>query len=404
MVYDCIIIGAGPAGLMAGCFLDGMKTLILEGEAKAAQKLLLSGSGQCNFTHGGSIRDFFEKYGAHGRFVRKALSAFDNAAVMDFFKSRGVEVFVRADEKVFPKSLDAWDIFRALREGCAEGGAEIRTDAKVTRLTVAKDGFVVHGKHESWKAKTVIIAAGGASYPMTGSDGSGIEIARGLGHAIESLHPALTPAYMENFPLTPLAGTTYIGGRLHHYRDSKKLGSYRGDILVTHTGLSGPCILDNSRAFRSGDQVELCMLGPGESRKSLEDKLLSGNRKLVRTVLSESMTRKNADLLVDLAPEVTKDTICAELGKGSRKWLLSHAEGFRMTIRTLGSMKSAMATAGGVALKGVSQSTMESKVVEGLYFAGEVLDVDGDSGGYNIQWAFSSGRMAADSIRKRLRG
>ncbi len=402
MIYDCIIIGAGPAGLMAGAHLEGVKTLVLEGAKKPAQKLLISGSGQCNFTHSGPIRTFFKRYGAHDKFVRKALSGFTNEAVIAFFSEAGLKAHVREDGKVFPRSLDAWDVFKALRNRNEKNGVQICTESKALRVQRQADGFMVYGNQTQWKSKCLIIAAGGASYPMTGSDGSGFELAAQLGHTIQAPRPGLSPVYIAEFKLSELAGTVYPKGRLTHYRQNKKLASYMGDILITHTGLSGPCILDNSRYFETGDRLELNMLNEDITRHILEDKLLKGNKKRVKNILSECMTKRNAEVLVKLAEGVDEETVCAELTKAARKWLLQHAHQFPMTIKSLGALKSAMATAGGVSLKEVLSSTMASKLVTGLYFAGEVLDVDGDSGGYNIQWAFSSGMMAAMSVRKRL--
>jgi hypothetical protein len=237
---------------------------------------------------------------------------------------------------------------------------------------------------------------------MTGSDGSGFEIASMLGHGVQPPRPALSPVYIADFKLTELAGTVYSNGSLSHYKNNKKFGTYTGDILVTHTGLSGPCILDNSRYFEKGDRLELNMLSRDITGQMLEEKLLKGNKKRVKNVLADCMTKKNAEVLVTLAEGVDDETVCAELPKGARKWLVQHAHQFPMVIKHLGALKSAMATAGGVSLKEVLSSTMQSKLVKGLYFAGEVLDVDGDSGGYNIQWAFSSGKMAATSVRKAL--
>ena len=401
MIYDCIIVGAGPAGLMAGCHLDKTNSLILEGESKPAQKLLLSGGGQCNFTHGGDIKAFFGRFGNREKFVRKALSGFTNQEVQVFFKKLGLDSLTREDGKVFPMSMDAWDVFRSLRNRAEQNGISIRTGIKVDSVKYNDGVFHIKSNRNTFVSKTLILATGGKSYPMTGSDGSGYDFAKALGHKIIPPAPALTPVYIQDFKLVDLAGTSFKNGLLVHYRDQKKIGQYRGDILITHTGLSGPGILDNSRYMLSGDMLKLSFLNEGQSREDLEKALLNGNKRQVKTILSEYMTKRNAEKLMDLS-KVNKDKICAELGKQDRKSLLKNAEGYSLIIRQLGNMKSAMVTAGGVCVKEVVASSMASKKVEGLYFAGEVLDVDGDSGGYNIQWAFSSGKMAADSVLEYL--
>lgn len=402
MIYDCIIIGSGPAGLMAGNFLKETNTLVLEGEDKAGQKLLLSGGGQCNFTHDGPIQSFFDKFGDQGRFVRKALSAFTNVDVMNFMKEKNVPCLVREDGKVFPNSMDAWDVFRALRQGIESGGNAIVKGKKVVDINKIDGGYQVVTSGGEYHARTVVLAAGGASYPMTGSDGSGYQLAKMLGHKIVPPRPALTPIYIEDFKLSDLAGISFPKGQVSHYRNGKKLADYTGDILITHTGLSGPGILDNSRNMSAGDVVHLRFLYEDSSRDKLEKDILNGHKKLLKTVVAQHMTKRSAIKLLQVSG-IDDDQNCAELGKKVRKKLLAYAESYPMTIKQLGNMKSAMVTAGGVSLKDVKAGTMASKCSEGLFFAGEILDVDGDSGGYNIQWAFSSGKMAAQSVQSYLK-
>ncbi len=212
----------------------------------------------------------------------------------------------------------------------------------------------------------------------------------------------MTPIYIENFKLTDLAGLSFPKGKIYHYRNGKKLADYTGDVLITHTGLSGPGILDNSRDMCAGDVVHLKFLYETTSRDALENDILNGHKKLLKTILMQHMTKRSALKLLQLA-EIDENQNCAELGKKARKKLLSYAEAYPMTIKQMGNMKSAMVTAGGVSLKDVKAGTMASKCSEGLFFAGEILDVDGNSGGYNIQWAFSSGKMAALSVQSYLK-
>ena len=401
MIYDCIVVGSGPAGLMAGCHLSGKKNIILEAEEKMAQKLLLSGGGQCNLTHSGDIKTFFDRYGDKSRFVRKALSGFTNKDTMAFFNDRNTPLITREDGKVFPRSLDAWDVLRCLRQEVESLGVEIVMATKVIDIKYSECVFTIKTSKVQYQTKSIILAAGGASYPMTGSDGSGIKLSKELGHEIIDVKPALTPVYIKDFALTPLAGIAYTAGVITHWRGGKKLGSYQGDVLITHTGLSGPGILDNSRYMMAGDELKLRMLDADKTLETLEAELLKGRKKRVKTVVSDFMTKRTADLLVGLVG-IENEQTCSELGKKARKMLLSYAEGLPMTIRKMGDLKSAMTTAGGVSTKEVAAGTMASKVQAGLYFAGEILDVDGDSGGFNIQWAFSSGRLAALSVNKYL--
>jgi hypothetical protein len=264
-------------------------------------------------------------------------------------------------------------------------------------------GFLITTGTSAYPARSVVITTGGASYPKTGSSGDGVRIAAALGQPVTVLAPALTPVTVRDYPFADLAGISFEDIPFTLWHDGKKTGSFCGDILFTHTGLSGPGILDASRFFAGGDILRLSFIGK-TSRESF-DKELSGlvhshGTRLVRTVMTglglpDRLLRKILSLSI-----VPDDLTCAHLTAVQRKEIVTRCTEFPVVIDRLGDFTIAMATRGGIALESVNQKTMESKTVPGLFFAGEVLDVDGDTGGYNLQAAFSTGYAAAMAIRK----
>ncbi len=396
MNIDVIVIGAGPAGLAAAAALKGLRVLVLEGQASAGKKLLLSGGGQCNVTHEGYPKDFYDHYGQGTRFVRTALSKFPPKMLRHQLSLVGVETFAREDGKVFPKSLEAGDVLTAFFGLLKAPGTQVSYNEKVKEIKKTPEGFRVVTSVGAYSSRYVVLAAGGASYPMTGSDGSGCGLAENLGHAIVPLRPSLSPVYVTDHVLRDLSGLSFTGCTYEIHRRGQVVGKCGGDILVTHKGFSGPGIINHARDLQAGDHLRIVW---SNQWLAMEKALLAGGKKQVETVLAQFLAKRMAGVLCQWA-QVAKGTTCAELKKDTRKKLQEAVGAFPVEIAALGALKSAMATAGGVSLAEVNGKTMASRLVEGLYFAGEVLDIDGDTGGYNIQWAWSSGQLAGEMIQK----
>ncbi|WP_342675755.1 NAD(P)/FAD-dependent oxidoreductase [Methanofollis sp. UBA420] len=401
--YDLIVIGAGPAGLFAAARTGagGGTVLLLEKKKMPGRKLLVSGSGQCNITHAGSVTEFFTRYGKHGQFLKPALRAFTNADLIAHVTGRGVPLTTEEGGKVFPTSRKAQDVLDLLLAECRDAGVTVRCGEPVVAVEKSGDGFSVRTAVGEYGSTFLLIATGGASYPATGSTGDGYAFAASLGHTIAGTAPALAPVTVRDYPFADLAGISLQGVTVSLFRDGKKIGDQRGDLLFTHEGLSGPAILDLSRFIEPGDTLVVPVLPEG-MREEITAALAAGGGARVRSVLSRyPVPERLLKRLIDLS-EVPPEATCAHLTKAARTRLLQHLTACTLTVDALGGYGVAMVTRGGVALDEVNQKTMGSKRVEGLYFAGEVLDIDGDCGGFNIQAAFSTAALAAEAVLKRL--
>ncbi len=400
--FDTIITGSGPAGLFCAiqASSSGRKVLVLEKNSEAGKKLLLSGSGQCNFTHTGSTAEFLKHYGAAKNFVKSALSAFTNTQLVEFFESHGIAAITREDGKIFPASMKARDILTLLLNLCKKNSVEIKYSSPVESVSHNGSEFAIRAGGVNYISKNFVIATGGSSYPATGSSGDGFRLAKKLGHIVTEITPALTPLYIKDYALADLSGISVKGSRITLLRDGLKKWSGSGDVLFTPKGLSGPGILDMSRHAGNGDQITISItsMTPQESENLFSDTLKAEGKKAVRNILNrfDIPERLGDALLIRAGVDPLKK--CAGISKTERNRIFELINSFPFTIKEKGNFRVAMATAGGVSRDEIDRRTMESKIIKGLFFAGEVIDVDGDTGGYNIQWAFSSGKAAGESL------
>jgi predicted Rossmann fold flavoprotein len=403
---DVVIIGAGPAGLFCAiqAALPGHRVLLLEKNPDPGAKLLLSGSGQCNITHDGEIRDFLSHYGDHGKQVRPALFEFTNEDLREFFRKRGLAMITDENGKVFPETRRSADVLALLLEECKAQGVDLCCSEPATGARLTADGFEITTRETTYLSPILVLATGGASYPRTGSTGDGYRISESLGQPLTETAPALTPLLVRDYPFAALSGISFERMHFSVWRKGKKLIDRTGDILFTHLGLSGPGILDASRYIRPDDVVKLSFVGNLKQEEFVADlaKRIEENRSWqISTILAaypipERLNRK----LLNLSG-IPDDLRCNHFSAEQRSRLITNCTQFPLTIEAPGGFSVAMVTRGGVALDGVNLKTMESKIIPNLYFAGEVLDIDGDSGGYNLQAAFSTGFLAGHSIRKK---
>jgi predicted Rossmann fold flavoprotein len=396
-----LIIGAGPAGLACGiaAALNGKQVTVLEKNSQPGVKLRLAGSGQCNLTHGGSLDDFLHHYGGtkQSRFLKPALSAFPNTETVRFFEQRGTPLFEREDGKVFPKSLNGGDVLRVLTDELKKNGGHLRTGIEIfsVRRTESKfcPVFYVETNQGIFTSNRLAIATGGMSYPKTGSTGDGYRWAKEFGHRIVPPRPGLTPVIVESYPFAGAAGIAWENVPIDIFRNGKKIRQGCGDVLLTHRGLSGPGILDRSRFLEPQDTLRLPICRSA-SASNLESLLIG--KKLLKNVLAPLGIPDRLLLLLLMELGISPETAAAEVDRKTRHRLKNAFEGFPFVVKCLGGFEEAMSTCGGIALEEVNRQTMESRLVPGLFFCGEVLDVDGDTGGYNIQFALSSGFLAGN--------
>lgn len=418
LIYDLIIIGAGAAGLYAGASLPyKINGLILEKSSSPGKKLLLSGAGQCNLTHGGSIKDFISHYGTNGNKVRTILYRCNNQSVIDFFTGCGISLFEREDEKIFPKSLRATDILDCLTEQCKKNGLELRCSSAVNKIIYRAESedtggiYTVVSGSSHLQAKKIIIATGGCSYPVTGSDGSIFPVLEKLDLLLNPQKPALTPVFVEEYPYGDLSGISFQNASVSLFTDGKRLAEKCGPLLFTHNSFSGPGILNLSRYVTPGMQLSICYC-PDRSEEVLLKELfsaLSSSSKQFLTETYEYFKRTPGKEQIDFEiPKRFLEALCrrvgidptgkaAAIGKNQLRSIVRLILQDKFVISKTGGFNTAMVTAGGISLDEINTKTMESKRYPGMYFAGEVLDIDGDTGGYNLQFAFSSGWLAANS-------
>lgn len=406
MAIDVIIIGAGASGLYLASQLKGLKVHLFEKNSRMGVKILATGSGQCNLTHDGYINRFYDKYGDKKTFVKFALNQHDNHAVMQMFKSYGLALDIRGDGKVFPKSLKAADVVETLRSSCTH--VTFKLNEPVINCLFQDGIFSVTTEKGSYTSKRLVIATGGKSYPKCGTTGDGYDFAATFGHFIEPPKPGLTGIVTRDKALTALSGIALEGCVLSQScAKTKSKVQYRGQsLLFTHFGLSGPLIINNSRYFNKGDLLTLNFLG--ESRDVIENVFNtfvreSGNKPLAYYINTLALPNALKEILFPDAL-FKRDIKLSQVTKEMRKNILDQLTQYVVEIESLIGFNQAMVTVGGVTTLEIDPKTMASKLQEGLYLIGEVMDVDGDTGGYNLQWAFSSAYTCAQSIKNNIGG
>lgn len=408
---DILIIGAGAAGLTAAVVAaerhPELRILILEGTSKPAAKILLTGGGRCNVTNRDVTAQDFTGSSPHA--IKKVLSAFAVPQTVDFFKSLGVSLHEEEDGKMFPAHGNAHTIRNALLDRIESLGVKLLTKQKVNSVRRTTNGFEVAASQTTFSSPRILLATGGCSYPKTGSDGSGYGLAESLGHTIVPTTPALVPLV--------LAGQFHrnLSGISHDVELTVSAGGKqkrtRGSLLWTHFGISGPAVLDTSgdwlRARLDGLQPVLtASFMPGEDFNSLDHWLLALNSNHPRMSLQHALatrlpTRCAGAILSEL--HLDGSTPLAHLARDDRHSLLRALLAWPLPVADSHGYDHAEVTAGGVPLKEVNLATMESRLCPGLFLAGEVLDVTGRVGGFNLQWAWSSawvaaGGLAADNV------
>lgn len=404
MHYNTIVIGGGPAGLFAAQKLGRSQkhVLLLERNSVAGRKLLISGAGQCNFTHAGPIEDFFDCYDDKIKFLKKALTTFTNKDTMKFFESTGVAYQVFPNNKVFPKSMKSRDVLDALLLKCQKANVEFKYNEKVQNISVYDNVFTIETESgKRYFSDQVVIATGGKSYQHMGSDGLGYTLAEKLGHTIVEPRPALTDVRTVEKQYRSLSGLSTKNAEITIWRDQKKIKSYVGDLLFTHKGLSGPAIINSSRWMYAKDVITVNFLYPQtheEIKAYFAEHLAHRGKEEVITFLKQFKLPRNLYQVLCETIELDEHLPCAQVNKKQREQLVQMLTKCPFHIDELGGFHIAMVTTGGVKLKEVNPTTMESRKQKGLYFVGEVLDVDGDTGGYNIQAAFSTAYLCAKHI------
>ncbi len=404
--YDVIIIGGGPAGLFAAIALGAQnkKTLVLEKNKTAGKKLLLSGSGQCNITHDGDMADYANHYGDQYKYIKKALQNFTNKDTIRFFEERGLEMVSQENGKIFPKTRNARNVLDLLLDECQNYKVDILYDERAHEVIMDQKRYVVKTSGGTYRAGFIVVATGGMSYPKTGSTGDGYRIALALGHPIAKPLPALTPVEIGAYPFEKLAGVSLKDLPFAIWRNSKKIKDCKGDILFTHKGLSGPGILNNSRWMEADDVLCFNFIKTSNTKsfnKALLAEIDNNGKDMIKTILRKQNIPKSLLDAILAHVKIPEEIQCAQISKEVRGLIVESLTEFPLKISKMGGYHIAMVTTGGVNMKQVNPTTMESRLSKNLYFIGEVLDIDGDTGGYNIQAALSTAKLCANAIKRK---
>lgn len=407
-IVDLAVVGAGPAGMMAAITAasNGNTVILIEKNGSAGKKLLITGNGRCNLTNTASMNDFLKKFQKKGSFLRTAFTRFTNTDLTNFFESRGLKLKVESDGRVFPVTDKSMDVLNLLLKELKKHHVNIKYNTRVVSVFKNHDGFRINFNNGSGvKAKNVVLATGGISYKTTGSDGDGHEIARETGHNITELGPGIVPVETDEFWVRELSGLQLksVVASIKHSKGKLKM---EGDILFTHQGLSGPLILNNSsnlvEILRRDGRIFLNIdIYPDKSVDQLSDEFLKAREEHGKVDLGNHMKLKLPNRMIPLFLELARSEPklkMNQLGKKQRNNIVNLLKAFPLTVTGISSIDKAMVTCGGVSSRDFDPNTMESKIVSGLFFAGELVDGCGPSGGYNLQQAFSTGHLAGSMI------
>ena len=411
--YDIIIAGAGAAGMMAAIAASDGKNeiLLVEKMEQPGRKLRITGKGRCNLTNTAPVRDFITHIAPDGRFMRNAFSQFFNTELMDFFENRGVPLVVERGNRVFPKSGKSLDIFLAMIKAVeSDSNIKILKNRKITDILIYEDhisgvlldnGDIVH-------CTNLILATGGCSYPATGSTGDGYTLAQKVGHTVVEPVPALVPLVCAEKIPEELVNFTLKNVELSIcHASGKKICSHFGEMTFTPDGIGGPITLsasrDVSRILHGGETLTASIdLKPALNEDTLDKKLITDLNANGTRILKDAMRLWLPAEIIPFALSSTKIEHYKRLNQinaAERKKLLQLLKGLTLTITGTRGFDEAIITQGGVSCKEVNPKTFESKLVKGLHIVGELLDLDADTGGYNLQIAFSSGYAAGKSVR-----
>lgn len=400
-----IVIGAGPAGIMAAIHASKKHNVILlDGNDRIGKKLFITGKGRCNVTNAKDISEFFDYIPGNPHFLYSALYSYTNEDTMIFFENVGIKLKVERGGRVFPMSDKSSDIIKGLSIGLKESNVQVKLNSKVTNIIYDANKIVGVEINNSTKlyGDYFIIATGGASYPLTGSRGEGQKFAKKLGHTIIELKPSLVPIELNESWLKDLMGLSLKNISLSILKNNKVLYKNQGEMLFTNYGISGPLVLSGSRYVKNEGNYEAAIdlkpaLNESELDKRIQKDFLKYQNKEFKNALDDLLPKKLIPLIINLS-NIPLDKKVNVITKEERKKLLHILKDLRVKIKGLRPIEEAIVTAGGVNTLEIDPSTMKSKIISNLSFAGEVIDVDAFTGGYNVQIALSTGYIAGNSI------
>ena len=400
-----IVIGAGPAGIMAAIHASKKHNVILlDGNDRIGKKLFITGKGRCNVTNAKDISEFFDYIPGNPHFLYSALYSYTNEDTINFFENAGIKLKTERGGRIFPMSDKSSDIIKGLSIGLKEANVQVKLNSKVTNIIYNNDKITGVEINNTTKLNGdhFILATGGASYPLTGSRGEGQKFAKSLGHTIIDLKPSLVPIELNEPWLKELMGLSLKNISLSILKNNKVLYKNQGEMLFTNYGISGPLVLSGSRYVKNEGSYEASIdlkpaLNESELDKRIQKDFLKYQNKEFKNALDDLLPKKLIPLIINLS-NIPLDKKVNVITKEERKKLLHILKDLRVKIKGLRPIEEAIVTAGGVNTLEIDPSTMKSKIISNLSFAGEVIDVDAFTGGYNVQIALSTGYIAGNSI------
>jgi len=413
--FDVAVIGAGPSGIMAAITAaqSGSKVILIEKNKRPGKKFLLTGNGRSNITNAEfNLKKLVENYGKGGEFLFHAFSVFGPKETMTFFEKLGIKTKAEKNNRVFPVGVGAEGTLEILMKTLEDNKVKIIYSSEVSDIVCKgkKIGkLTLQGPEGTTeiKAKNYILSTGGKSHPLTGSAGSGYKLAEKLGHTIINPLPALSPIKLKDAWIKNLQGIDLSDIKVSVLQNGKKQFQEEGEIMFTHFGISGPAILNISG--RVGEllakgEVKICLdlfplLNPEELAKGFEDILKKYHGKTIKNILSIFVPERMAEVLLDILA-IDKTKVANNMTKADRGIVLKILKNFELTILEVLGFEGAMATKGGISLKEIDHNTMRSKIIGNLFFSGEIIDIDGKTGGFNLQNCWSTGHLAGENAAK----
>lgn len=409
MKYDLAVIGAGPAGMMAAGRAGELNAnvVLIEKNKTLGNKLLITGKGRCNITNKrDDLKQMIEKFGKNGKFLFSCFYKFGPDETIDFFEKRGVKIKIERGGRVFPLSDKSKDVLDALIGYLKESKVKIMTGQAVKDVIKKKNKIekIILNNLREIVAKQYIICTGGKSYPSTGSTGDGYQWLKNIGHTITRLSPALVPVITQEQFIKDIEGLSLKNVKISLWQNNREIGSAFGEAIFTHNGLSGPIILDLSRKIIDQSNIEIKIdfkpaLNFIDLDKRIQKDFKKTNNKMFKNSLNELLPQRLIPVIIAISkiePEKKVNLITRE----ERKKIIHLLKEFVLKVKRLDGYDKAIITVGGIDLREINPQTMKSRLIDNLYLAGEILDLDGPTGGYNLQACFSTGYIAGENASK----
>lgn len=401
------VIGGGPSGIIASGFAGsrGLDVTLCERNNKLGKKLYITGKGRCNVTNNSPIEDFFDKVITNSSFLYSSFYSFTNEDIINLIESYGVKLKVERGNRVFPLSDKSSDVIKAFERFLKDNNVKVQLNTRIINIEYSEGKFIlISDKGNEGVFDRLIISTGGKTYPATGSTGDGYNFAKKLGHSIVPLKPSLVPMEIKEEWVKSLMGLSLKNVTLKAYVNGKKIHEEFGEMLFSHYGISGPIVLSTSNVINKYDRSNISLqidLKPALSIEKLDQRVLRDfelyKNKHIKNGLTKLLPQKLIPVIINIA-SIDESKQVNQITKEERRRIIEIIKGLPLTFKKFRPIEEAIVTSGGVSTREIDPSTMESKVVPGLFFTGEVIDVDALTGGYNLQIAYSTGYVAGMNV------